>query len=880
MTALVQDLRLAVRVLLGTKTWTLVVLLSLALGIGANTALFTAVNGLLLQTVSVHEPERLVRFNHAGRNDMVRNSNNYGYSGTSGTRNVQSTFSFPMIEQLRAANTTLTGLAAGVPMGSLNVLVNGDAQLATGYQATGNYFTVIGVPAVLGRVFGEADDRPSAPAVAVISHAYWRKRFAGEPSAIGRVVSINGHMVTLVGVTPADFAGIERLGADAPDVTVPLAFDALFAPPVRVEIPRMQQPTYWWLQLVGRLKPGVSIEQARANFATVFQRTAIAGMAAYQSSLTAHEKVLSTNRQRGTAVPELLIKSAAHGYYDVLPQTRRSAGFLGVVVVLVLLIVCANVANLLLTRATARAREISVRLSIGATRGRLIRQLLTESILLSSVGGALGGLLAYWLRGVLPFGQKAPLDWRVFGFLAGVSMLTGIVFGLLPALRATRVDLTATLKESSRSVTRSRTVLSKGLVVLQVAMSLVLLVGAGLFLRTLDNLKSVDVGFDSRNLLMFNVNPRVNGYDIDRSSRLFGQVLERMATVPGVTSAALTRTRLLSGSPNIYSAWKQGQVSQAPAEENMYMMDVSPTFFATMGIPVLRGRSFTDRDGPTGPKVAILNEAAARRLFPDGDVLGRRIGESFEESGEMEVVGVVRDTKYRERPRSRPADNVSVRLADLAAEPARRAQDRGRAAGDVRDGAGRDARDRPDGSGSGVHIPERTNLAAVRAGTAVCRRLRRVRRARRAARVHRPVRPDELQRGAADQRDRRPPGARRPAKDRGRHGDARVDSARRHRHRAGSCRGPVGRSIRPDSGVRRVARRSPDDRRRAGTDRGRHGPRRRRAGAMRLERESDRRLAAAVGSRASPVRAGGIIVESRAETHAADRSQVRQSSLT
>jgi predicted permease len=647
MTTLVRDLRLAVRVLLGTRTWTLVVLLSLALGIGANTALFTAVNGLLLQTVSVHEPERLVRFNHAGRNDMVRNSNDYGYSGTSGTRNVRSTFSFPMIEELRAANTTLTGLAAGVPMGSLNVLVDGDARLATGYQATGNYFTVIGVPAALGRVFGEADDRASAPPVGVISHAYWRTRFAGQPSVIGRVVSINGQMVTIVGVTPADFTGIERLGADAPDVTVPLALDALFAPPVRVENPRMQQPTYWWLQLVGRLKPGVSIEEARANFATVFQRTAIAGMAAYQSSLTADQQALSTNRQRGTAVPELLIRSAAHGYYDVQPQMRRSAGFLGVVVVIVLLIVCANVANLLLTRgATARSREIAVRLSIGATRGRLVRQLLTESVLLAGLGGALGGLFAYWLRALLPFGGKAPLDWRVFGFLAGVSMLTGIVFGLLPALRATRVDVAGAMKESSRSVTGSRTLLSKGLVVLQVAMSLVLLVGAGLFLRTLQNLKSVDVGFDSRNLLMFNMNPRVSGYDLDRSSRLFGQVLERMAAVPGVTSVALTRAPLLSATTFMDPAWKQGQASHAPAVETMFNMDVSPAFFATMGIPVLQGRSFTDRDGPTGPKVAILNEAAARRLFPDGQALGRRIGESFEKAGEFEVVGVVRDTKY------------------------------------------------------------------------------------------------------------------------------------------------------------------------------------------------------------------------------------------
>ena len=268
MTALLRDLRLAVRVLLHTKSWTLVVLVSLGLGIGANTALFTAVNGLLLQTVPVREPDRLVRFNWAGKNEMVRSSSDYGYSGASGTRNVRSTFSFAMFEELRAANTTLTGLAAGAPMGPVNVIVNGDAQLGTSYQASGNYFTVLGVQAALGRVFGESDDRLSAPPVAVISHPYWVKRFAGAPSAINRVVSINGQMVTIIGVTPQDFSGIQRLGTDPPDVTVPLAFDAVFRPPTPVPdektpIPRMQQPTDWWLQLVGRLKPGTSIEQAR-----------------------------------------------------------------------------------------------------------------------------------------------------------------------------------------------------------------------------------------------------------------------------------------------------------------------------------------------------------------------------------------------------------------------------------------------------------------------------------------------------------------------------------------------------------------------------------------------------------------------------------------
>jgi predicted permease len=468
---------------------------------------------------------------------------------------------------------------------------------------------------------------------------------------INRVVSINGQMVTVIGVTRQDFSGFQRLGSDPPDVTVPLSFDAVFSPPAplpnaEAAVPRMNQPTYWWLQLVGRLKAGASIEHARTNFATVFQNTAKAGMAEYQSSLKADEKNLSFNRQRGNALPDLLVKSAAHGYYEIDPQAQRSAGFLSVVVIIVLLIVCANVANLLLSRATTRHREISVRLSMGATRGRLVRQLLTESLLLSALGGTLGVLVGYWARSLLPFGQHAPLDWRVFGFVAGVSMLTGVVFGIVPAFRATHVDLAGALKESSRSVTGSRSILSKGLLVLQVAMSLVLLVGAGLFLRTLDNLKRVDVGFDSTNLLMFNVNPSVNRYDVERSAQIFRQVLERMSALPGVRSAALTRTTLLSGSTSTSSMWKQGQTSQDPAEEQMFMMDVSPTFFATMGIPIQRGRGCNEHDDMKAPKVAILNEASARKLFPDGDVLGRRIGGSFEKSDELEIVGVVRDTKY------------------------------------------------------------------------------------------------------------------------------------------------------------------------------------------------------------------------------------------
>jgi predicted permease len=651
MADLFADIRVALRVLLRTKAWTAVVLVSLGLGIGANTALFTAVNGILLQTVDVPDPARLVRFNWSGQNDMVRSSSDYGYSGATGTRNVRSTFSFAMYQQLRASNTTLTDLAAGAPAGSLNVMIGDDAELATAYMASGSYFNVLGVPAFAGRLLIEADDAPGAPPAAVISHAYWQKRFGGDREVIGRAVSMSGQMVTIVGVTPPGFHGIQRLGADPPDVTYPLVFDAVFSPPqplpnAKVAIPRMSQPTYWWLQLVGRLKPDASLASARANFSTVFANSARAGAAEYQASLSAEERNLSYNRQRGDAVPDLLVKSAAHGYYDVDPQAQRSAGFLAAVVVIVLLIVCANVANLQLSRAGPRRREIAVRMSLGATRARLVRQLLTESLVLSGMGGLLGVAIGYWSRGLLPFGATAPLDWRVMGFVTGISALTGVLFGLVPALRATDMALAGAMKESSRSVVASRSLLSRGLLVVQVAMSLVLLVGAGLFLRTLGNLQSVEVGFDTRNLLMFNVNPAVNRYDAARSAALFRAVVDEMSSLPGVTSAALTRTMLLSGSTSTTSTWREGDASEKATVDQMYVMDVSPTFFATMGIPMVQGRTFRAQDGPTSPKVAIVNEAAARLLFPEGGALGRRVGNSVEKSGEFEIVGVVRDAKY------------------------------------------------------------------------------------------------------------------------------------------------------------------------------------------------------------------------------------------
>ena len=650
--SILKDLRHAVRALARTKGWTAVVLVSLALGIGANTALFTAINGLMLQTVPAADPSSLVRFHWIGKNDMVRSSSSYGYGGALGEQSIRTSLSFPMYERLREANKTLAGLAAGAPLSGLNVLVNGSADLANGYMATGSYFRTLGVHALIGRVFGDDDDRPDRSPVAVLGYGYWQRRFGGDTGVIGRVVSMSNVPVTIIGVTGPGFTGVSRLGNTGPDLYVPLAFDLQFnparpAPPGEPPSPpRMSQPTYWWLEVIGRLQPGATIAPVQANLASVFQAAARAGMDDYLSSLTAEQKNLSDNRRRGSAVPDLLVRPAAHGFYDVNPQEEKSAGFLSAVVVIVLLIVCANVANLLLSRATTREREISIRLSLGATRRRLVRQLLTESLLLSCAGGALGVLVGYWSKQLLPFGQDAPLDWRVLGFVGGVSVLSGVLFGVVPAIRATRVDLSGAMKASGRSVTATRSWLGRGLLVLQVAMSLVVLIGAGLFLRTVGNLRSVDVGFDPKNLLMFDVSPATNRYEQDRATELFQQVYDRMSTLPGVRSAAYTQTPLLSGSTYTSSMFKQGQTSDEPAEPNMYMMLVSPTFFGTMGIPVELGRVFTDRDTKDAPRVVVLNEAAARKLFPDSSVVGRRIGGSLEHAGDYEIIGVVRDTKY------------------------------------------------------------------------------------------------------------------------------------------------------------------------------------------------------------------------------------------
>jgi len=650
---MLKDLRHAVRMLLRAKGWTAVVVISLALGIGANTALFSAINGLLLTKIPVKDPDTLVRFRYVGRNDMVTSSSGYGFlNRTADGQDVRASFSYPMFQQFLADNRTMTDLFACAPFGRVSVVVDGQAEIATSFISTGNYYQLLGVQARVGRTLLPEDDRPTAPPAAVISSKYWHSRFGTDPAVVGKSVRINNVLVTIVGVLSPEFTGVQQPVAEPPDISVPLALDQQLStntgPPGP---PRLMQPTYWWLQVMGRLKPGATAAQVQGNLEGVFQHTARAGLDSYLKSLPETDRSHSFNRTR-TEVPRLRVEPGDRGIYDVNTNDLRSMTILSVVVALVLLIVCANVANLLLSRATARQKEISVRLSLGATRPRLIRQLLTESLLLASLGGALGVLVGYWGKQLLPgsAAQMTALDWRILAFVLLITGVTGAVFGIAPAIRATGMNVSAALKDTSRSLVGSRSILGKSLLIVQVAISLVLLVGAGLFLRTLHNLRHVDVGFNPQNLVLFRVNPQLNRYDEKRMFTLYRELIDRLGAVPGVRAVAMSQPALLSGSVNSTGIFVQGRVYPPGRPQgdsvSINRLVISPNFFDVMGIPIVMGRGLTDRDTQTAPKVVVINEAAVRKYFPNENPIGRHFGSSPETSSDLEIVGVLRDAKY------------------------------------------------------------------------------------------------------------------------------------------------------------------------------------------------------------------------------------------
>ncbi|HSO74997.1 MAG TPA: ABC transporter permease [Blastocatellia bacterium] len=645
-----QDLRYAGRMLRKSKAFSAIAVLSLALGIGANTALFSLVDAVLLKTLPVRKPNELVLFHWLGGPRGLSR----GIMGSTKTDPVtgmrtSTSFSYLTFERFRDNNETLTDVFAFAPLHQLNVGVDGQPEISTGQFVSGGYYPGLGVRALIGRTLIPEDDQAGASPVAVITHRYWQRRFGLDAEVVGKTVNVNNIPLTIVGVTPADFLGASQVGW-SPDLSIPFSTQQQVSP----HEPSLDGPWFWWLQIMGRLSPGVTREQAAASFESAFQQSALEGWTAATTRFPAQGQ---SQNPAPRDVPKLRAGSGSQGLTDLRAAYAQPLSILMAIVGVVLLIACANVANLLLARAANRQKEIAVRLAVGASRWRLVRQLLTESVLLAILGGAVGVLFAFWGKDLLlslrPWGGGAlaldlNLDLRVLSFTFAISLATGLLFGLSPALRATRVDLTPALKDNARSlIGGSRSLLSKSLIVAQVAMSVVLLVGAGLFVRTLRNLQSVDLGFNRENLLLFSVEPGLNGYDRPQMAQLYRRMTERLEAVPGVRSATVSLIPLLSGMAQTRSIDVQGHTPQPGAEDEAKVNTVGAGFFETMEMPILLGRGLGARDEETAPRVAVINQMMAHKYFGDENPLGRRFGFGGPEtSGQIEIVGVTRDAKY------------------------------------------------------------------------------------------------------------------------------------------------------------------------------------------------------------------------------------------
>jgi predicted permease len=639
-----QDLRYAARTLRKQPGFALAAVLTLALGIGANTAIFSLVNATLLQRLQVANRDRLV-YVHRG--------------------DIGGVFSYPLYAALRDGNHMFEGFAAwGGIAASLNT--GNTTDLVNGFIVTGNFFQVLGITADRGRLLSPSDDvTPGAHPVAVISHELWQTRFGGRPDIVGRDLRLNGHVFTIVGVTPAAFPG-PRLGS-ARHLYVPMMMQAIMRPPGagysgeqdpdllkdrRKRTDGAREFTPSWLFGVGRLRPGITAEQARAELATLattYERTFDPSDPPERVALVPIDEGDPRQRQRLQGVALLLAS----------------------VVAAVLLIACANIANLLLARAASRRRELAVRLAIGASRARLLRQLLTESLLLSSIGGAIGlGLAWAVLRsfraappppGALPLTVEFSIDQRVLLFSVVLSFLTAIVFGIVPALKASRPGLVPALKDASAgSDERGRRFsLQKTLVIAEVALSMLLLIPAGLFVRSLQAARAIDPGFDVEKVVAAPLNVNLLRYTRVKGREFYRQVVDRVKRLPGVEAASVGRVPVMAGRGRISGLMVEGRQGYpdefvfgegpgvATADPRRINTNVvGPGFFATLGIPLVSGRDFGEQDVEGRPLVAIVNETTVRMHFGGDNPLGRRVNLDGEQGPWREIVGVVRNSKY------------------------------------------------------------------------------------------------------------------------------------------------------------------------------------------------------------------------------------------
>ena len=631
---MLKDLRYAIRSLIKRPGFVAVAVITLALGIGANTAIFSVVNATLLRTAPVSDPNHLV----------------FVFNGPSG-----SVFSYPDYAALRDQNNVFDGLIA---WGGITASLNSDSQtdLVTGAIVSGNFFDVLGVRARLGRVITTSDDQtPGAHPVAVISQGLWQTRFGGDPNIIGRQLVLNGNNFTVIGVLPAGFDGLQ-LGITR-DLYVPMMMQASMRPPRagysgEMNPDLLQVRGNRWLYCVGKLKPGVSAAQAQSSLTLITKQL--------------EESYPDTNRGRGIAISAFSESDDPAGRQQLSSVARLLMG----VVALVLLIACANVANLLLARSSARTKEIAVRLAIGATRWRIVRQLLTEGVLLAICGGAAGLLLTWWIThalsaapppaGALPITPQFSSDLRVLLFTLGLSLSAGIVFGLAPALRASRPALIPALKDDAAAFfERTKSFgLRNLLVVTQVALSVVLLIAAGLFLRSLRNAQTIDPGFDAEKIVTLPLNINLLRYTKPQGREFYRQVIDRVQAIPGIESASLARVAAVSGGSSVRSLLIEGRAGSdnqfrsdnagaAADNDSVSFNVVGSRYFQTMGIGLLQGRDFNSQDTEDHPGVVIVNEAFVRRHFPSEDALGKRLSFNGPKGPWREIIGVVRTSKYR-----------------------------------------------------------------------------------------------------------------------------------------------------------------------------------------------------------------------------------------
>ena len=703
MNTLLQDIHYGIRMLVKSPGFAAIAILTLALGIGANTAIFSLIDGILMRSLPVHDAQSLVVLKWSTNNRPdIHNSSSYGdcaqHRGNNGLQSSCS-FSEPFFHDVAAHAGTFSSVAAFANAGQLDLSGNGTASVLTAQGVSGEFFPLLGVRAAEGRLIAPSDDATGAQPVVVLNYGYWQTQFGGSPSAIGRTIRLNNVPFTIIGVADPRFDSLSP--GRVYDVWVPLSVLPQINPHPWIKA-RPTDVYSWWLVIVGRLKPGATRMQAQAAVTTIFRNEMLHGA-----------KPLSKPEDD----PKVAALPAQSGLTGATTRISTELYVLMMAVGIVLLIACANVAGLLLSRATARQKEMAVRLALGAGRGRIVRQLLTESVFLSLIGGALGILFAIWgTRAIVSliasnsdraFGFNPGIDGRVLAFTFAAAVLTGIIFGLAPAFRGTRVDLPPALKEGAGgSAAEGRAgrwfSLGNGLVVAQVALAVVVLVGAGLLVRTLQNLKNVDPGFDTRNLLTFELDPTLIGYKTPQIDVFYRNLQERLAALPGIVSVSYSNSTLLSG-----SLWDTGfHLPGTPKdqESDADYLPVGANFFSTMHMRLLAGRNFTSADfaaaevaqlnevareaeqqakeaGTANPSAAaasavakpsasttpqasaaneapvpvIVNKTFVQKYFPKVNVLGQRFGEreADPEKGDWAspgwvAVGVVSDAKYQD----------------------------------------------------------------------------------------------------------------------------------------------------------------------------------------------------------------------------------------